>query len=409
MADDLSNIQRGLGSQNVNVTLQAMQEVAKDEAQELHAEQQDSKLAFLDAQKEAVNPFASRVRSEKSLKSNRERVNKNVKAGEKAPQLLPIETIKEFAEQFQRRNPELKAKILTLLREYIKPGDDKETILRKIREFYPDVSLADEAFEFLLTTTEGELARVIEEAREDFNQEFGREIAAGRNIGSQARTAAEKGLGTPTNLRDMYRDITANPRDSATLFEELSARYSFKELKKVVEFLLHSLGSDMKSKGPSIPRAFLHRLLTETRSLQAIMGVYRFFKGRMHLMQSLFEKEGLDIPAELTFESLSKQFMALAAERYPSASKVLQLAAKLGIEKWIIAKIIAFSQIRDAIREVSVNQIYKSVQHRDELYMAIIEALEDLEDELEDLTDKEEEEEGQEEGEEEEEESEAKK
>ncbi len=32
-----------------------------------------------------------------------------------------------------------------------------------------------------------------------------------------------------------------------------------------------------------------------------------------------------------------------------------------------------------------MNQIYRSVQHRDELYMMIIEALEDLEDELEEL------------------------
>src|SRR5262249_53146174 len=150
--------------------------------------------------------------------------------------------------------------------------------------------------------------------------------------------------GTPTTLRDLYRDITATPRDSSTLFEELANRYAFKELKKVIDYLLHSLGADMKSKGPSIPRAFLQRLLTETRSLQAILGVYRFFKGRMNLMENLFDKEGLDWPSQLTFESIARQFMALTAERYPNAAKVLQMAVKLGIEKWLIAKIIVFSQ-----------------------------------------------------------------
>lgn len=401
---DLSGI-RGQG--NVNVTLEAMKQVAQENTQELRAEQNESQMAFLDAQKEAVNPFAARTRNEKSIKSNaKDRVNKNLKAGEKGQRLLPVEQIKQFADQFQRRNPELRANVLTLLREAIKPDDTKEDILRKLREFYPDVSLADEALEFLLATTEGELARNVQEAKDDFNAEFNREITAGRNIGTQARQAAEKGLGTPTSLRDMYRDITGNPRESSMLFEELSNRYSFKELKKVVDFLLHSLGADMKSQGPSIPRGLLHRLFTETRSLQAILGVYRFFKGRMGLMTKLFEKEGMEMPNQLSFESISKQFMVLAGDRYPSAAKVLQLAIKLGIEKWLIAKIIVFSQFRDAIREVAAGQIYKSIQHRDELYMAIIEALEDLEDELEELTDQEERENEGEEGEEEEEEDE---
>ena len=388
---EIGGIQKGRGE--VNVTLEAMKQVAQEETQELHAEQQESQYALLDSQKEVINPFAARTRSEKTIKSNaKDRVSKNLKSGEKEQRLLPIERIKEFADQFQKRNQELRANVLTMLREYIKPGDTKEDILRKLREFYPDVSLADEALEFLLATTEGELARVVQEAKDDFNAENNREIAAGRNIGTQARQAAEKGLGTPTSLRDMYRDITGNPRESSQLFEELSNRYSFKELKKVVDFLLHSLGADMKSQGPSIPRGMLHRLFTETRSLQAILGVYRFFKGRMGLMTKLFEGEGEELPSQITFEAVSKQFMSLAAERYPSASKVLLLAAKLGIDKKLMAKIIVFSQLRDAIREVAANQIYKSIQHRDELYMAIIEALEDLEDELEEAAQKEEEE-----------------
>ncbi len=389
---DLSGV--GRREQPVNITLEAMKEVAQEEQVELRAEQEESQSAFLNQQEEAINPFAARIkRTEKTLKNNRSRVNKNLQPGEKAHRLLPVEQIKKFADEYSRRNPEFKANILTLLREHIKPGDDKETILKKILEFYSDVSLVDEVFDFLLETTEGELARVVKEAKDDFNQQFGREIVAGKNITQEARMAAEKGLGTPTSLRDLYRDITGNPRESATLFEELSNRYSFKELKKVIDYLLHSLGADMKSKGPSIPRGLLHRLLTETRSLQAILGVYRFFKGRMHLMEGLFSKEGMDMPSQLTFESVSKQFMSLAAERYPSAAKVLQVAAKLGIEQWLIAKIIVFSQLRDAVREVAVNQVYKSIQHRDELYMAIIEALEDLEDELEELTEKEEDEE----------------
>ena len=144
----------------------------------------------------------------------------------------------------------------------------------------------------------------------------------------------------------------------------------------------------MKSKGPSIPRAFLQRLITETRSLQAILGVYRFFRLRMNLIKGLFKKEDIPIPEQLSFELIAKQFMTIAGDRFPNADKVLQLAPKLGIEQWLIAKIIVFSQMRDGVREVAINQVFQTFQHRDEVYMALIEALENLEDELEEQEEK---------------------
>lgn len=401
---DLGDIPRGLSGDTVNVTLQAMKEVEKEKTIELRAEQTESQQAFLNEQQEAINPFAARYATrQRPIKTNRNRIKEMMKSGEKAERLLPVQQIRRFADQFQQRNPELRANVLTMLREYIKPGDTKEDIMRKLLEYYPDVALADEALEFLLETTEGELNLIVQQVKEELNEQRSREIIAGRNIGAQAREAAEKGLGTPTNLRDMYRDITGNPRDSTTLFEELSQKYAFKDLKKVMDFLLHSLGSDLKAKGPSIPRGQLHRLISETRNLQAILGVYRFFRGRMHLVETLFHKEGLEMPSQLSFESMAKAFMQIAAERYPNAQKILQGTGRLGIDKWIMAKIIVLSQLRDAIREVAMNMIYKSLQHRDELYMAIIEALEDLEEELEELLEREEEEgeEEEDEGEEE--------
>lgn len=401
-----SDMRGGVTGPRTNVTLEAMQATGKEEQQELRSEQLSSKIAFQESLQESVNPFVMLRRTQKTIKASTTRVRKMLKMGEKAQRLEPIEKIKDQADQFQRRNPELKSSSLTSLRDLIKPGDSKEEILRKLQEFYPDVSLADEALDFLFETTEGELANTVKEAKEELGKQSGREISAGRNIGAQARAASEKGIGSPTTLRDMYRDITGNPRDSTTLFQELSQKYNFKELKQVVDFLLHSLGSDMKAKGPSIPRGQLHRLFTETRSLQAILGVYRFFKNRMNLVGKMFEREGLTVPPELNFESLAKSFMSLAGERYPTQDKVMQTAVRLGIDKWIQAKIIALSQLRDAIREVAANQIYRSIQHRDELYTAILEALEELEDELEELLDQEDDGEDDEDDEEEDEEQE---
>jgi type III secretion protein W len=401
MSSEFGNIKDSLGSSQGNVTLDAMQRTRAEETRELTSEQISSKQSMQSSLEETVNPFARLQKLSKTLDTNKARIQKLLKSL-KTGKLLPAEQIKDSANQFQQRNPELKAPILIMLRELIKPGDTKEEIIKKLRDFYQDVSLADEVLDFLYETSEGDLQQTVKEAHDEFSKQFEREITAGRNISEAAHAAAEQGLGTPTNLRDLYRNITGSPRDSSTLFQELSQKYVFKELKKVVDFLLHSLGSDMKAKGPSIPRGQLHRLITETRSLQAILGVYRFFKSRMPLVDKLFQKEGLDVPPQLNFESMSKLFMSLAGERYPTADKILQSAVRLGIEKWVMAKIIALSQVRDAIREVAVNQIYRSVQHRDELYMAILEALEDLEDELEELLERDQSDEDKDEDEEEE-------
>lgn len=377
----------GIQDTYTDQTLKAMQEIGKDTAKEVRQEQIDAKESAQAQNAEDV--FRPRTKTEKK-RLKRVPVSKLAKM-RKTKKLLPIQQINKKAEEHQKKNPELKARVLKLLRERIKPDSTAEDIQEIMDEFYPDPTLADDAMEFLLDTTEGDLNQQVQEAKEKLNENKGREITAGRNISKQARQASEKGLDTPTNLRDMYRDVTGNPRDSNTMFQELSEKYAFKEMHKVVKFLLHSLGADMKSKGPSIPRGELHRLLTETRSLQAILGVYRFFNGRMGLMQKMFDKSGLDMPKKLNFELMAKSFMSLAGERYPSSDKVLGQAKRLGIEDWILAKIIAFSQFRDSIKEMAMSQIFRSLQHRDDLLLAIIEALEELEDALEEEEEKEEE------------------
>lgn len=238
---------------------------------------------------------ATRARTpklKKSLKAQKTRIQKLKLKAEKGKSILPIEQIRRTAEEFQKRNPELKEKILTLLRQMIKPTDTKDEILKKVLETFNDVSLADEALEFLLETTEGALHQEVQKAKDEFLEMHGREIKAGRNIHTEARQAAEVGLGTPTTMRDLYRDVTGNPRDTNTLFKELTDQYSFSQMKKVVDFLLHSMGSDMKSKGPSIPKGELYRLMTEVRSLQAMLGVFGFFQRRMKLVEAMFRSRG---------------------------------------------------------------------------------------------------------------------
>ena len=390
MPGDISDLlKQGLSSANLDVDeiiAKAESEIARAETAQ-QAETEDTMKNFFE---ESANPQARAFdKSRKSIDDNKLRLTKSELQRLEA-KIVGIKDSEETADKFARQNPEFKKPILLLLLNKVKDCKTKEEILDILKQFYPDPTLADEALQFLLETTLGDLKALVEEAKQFHEETYGREIKAGANIAEEVQKYVSAGLGAPTRLRDMYRDITGNPREPVTLFLEFSDKFPYKELRKVLGFLFHSLGADLKSQGPSIEPGLLSRLLQEVRSLQAVLGVYHFFKARTKLINFLFEREGMEMPKNLNFELLAKQFVLLLQERYPTGDKVLQMANKLGIDKWILAKIIVFSQLRDAIREVALNQLYRSVQHRDELFNAILEALEALEEELDEYREKEE-------------------
>lgn len=311
-------------------------------------------------------------------------------------EITTIERVEKISEEFHERNPELTARALQLLRSQIKDGDSAEEILRKVMKNYPDHSLADESLDFLERTTEGDLQGKVRNAKENLNTTYGREIRAGRNIATEARSFSQAGLGSPTALRDLYREITGNPRPATTLFDELAEKFTFEKMQTAIDFILHSLGSDLKSKGPSIAPGELHALMTESRNLLAILWIYRFFKGRMGLISAAFERAGMLLPPRFTFEMLAKMFVQMLKERYPSMDKVFQLALKMGISADLLAQIIIFTQMRDAVRGVAP-RLFRTDQHRHDVLMSFIEALEELEDQMEEEEEKKEEEEEEEE------------
>lgn len=351
--------------------------------------QEMSDLSMIDfAEAAAFNPVVMAQRGRfTTLEERRRRAREGTEKAEK--EIPQVEKAEEISEEFQRKNPELQARTLALLRQRIAASDTAEEILRKVLDSYPDYSLADEALDYLEQTTTGDLLSRIRQAKEALNTNFGREVRAGRNIGEQARAFSTQGLGSPTGLRDLYRDITGNPREVTTLFSELSDKFDFNKLETAINFILHSLGTDLKSKGPSIARAELHRLMTEARNLLAILWVYRFFQGRMNLIGSAFERGGLFLPLHITFELLAKLFMSLLKERYPSMDKVLQMALKLGLSDELIAQIILFTQMRDAVRGVAP-KLFRSEDHRHDVLMSYLEAIEDLEKREEEEEEKEE-------------------
>ncbi len=336
----------------------------------------------------AFNPVNMARRFETlDMRTKKKGREEEAEKAEKEKDITQITSTEEVAEQYEQRNPELHARTLLLLRSRLTAQDTKESILKKVHETYPDYALTDEALEFLIETAVGELKDKAREVKEEINVTYGREIRAGKNIATQARDFSAQGLGSPTALRDIYRDITGNPRDTLTLFEHLTSKFDFEKMKIVIDFVLHSLGADLKAKGPSISRAELHRFLTEARNLQAILQVFRFFATRMRLILSSFEKSGVSFPARLSFELLARLFMRYLQERYPSSDKVLQMAMQLGLTDAELGQIIVFTQMRDAVRQVAP-KLYRTPQHKQDVLMSIIVAIEELEEEDEEEEEK---------------------
>lgn len=350
---------------------------AQAEAKQLLANQVLTKARFEEDVDEGFNPAAverqqGRYNRFRPLE-NRRKSTTDIKKVEEVKK----KSEEDLAHDYNRRNPELSRDRLTRLRQGLRQGSTAQEILDKVNRAFKDPTLADEAMEFLERTTEGELQETVRQARSILNELKGREIIAGRNVDAAAKAFHKKGLGeSPSELRDLYRDVTGNPRDHNVLFSELSNKYSFDQLKMVVAFLLKGLGYDLKSKGPSIQQAELLLLMTETRNLQSILWVYLFFQSRMGLIRSLFSKYGAPFLKGLSFEKLAKEFIKLVEEKYPSVLKMLKQAEQMGLDD--VGKIIIFIQYRDAIRGLSP-RLYRSLKHRQDLLLVILETLDELE------------------------------
>jgi type III secretion protein W len=371
-----------------NINLAALEaKAAMREAKQLLVKQVSAAARFTeDVETQGFNPVAA-GREQARLNQFRSLENRKptqAEGGAKKRVEATTESREDLADQFHDRNPELPPNKLRDLRNRLHANQTVEETLEAVQseEFFPDPTLADEALEYLERETEGSLQATIRQARILLNEQKGREIIAGRNVDMVAKSFYKKGIGSSaTQLRDLYRDITGNPREHNVLFEELSQRYEFDQLKLVIAFLLKGLAYDSKSKGPSIQQAELIRLMTDTRNLQSILWVYFFFRSRLKLIRSLYKRYGRAYSKSLTFEKLAREFISIVEERYPSIMKILKHLERIEVIDEF-EQMIILSQYRDAVREVAP-RIYKSVRHRQDLFSMIVESLTELEGKLE--------------------------
>ncbi|MCH9703207.1 MAG: type III secretion system gatekeeper subunit SctW, partial [Chlamydiae bacterium] len=278
-------------SEPLRVNLSGIQaQQAKQEARQTVARQVASKARFTEEVEEGFNPAASRKEMERrgrfrSLESRK-------KAGtQEAIAIKEVEARAEedLAHDFERRNPELPADKLATLKGLIHEEQTAEDILAEVLKMFSDPTLADEALDFLDRSLLEPIKSRVKKARELLNEKLGREVLAGRNIDTAAKSFAKKGVKTPSELRNLYREVTGDPKPHNALFAQLSAEYDFDELQSLVEFLLQGMAYDLKSKGPSIQPAELQLLMTEVRNLQSIVWVYLFFKERLKMIRAQYK------------------------------------------------------------------------------------------------------------------------
>ena len=97
------------------------------------------------------------------------------------------------------------------------------------------------------------------------------------------------------------------------------------------------------------------------------------------MIEKLYAQHQLTYPQELNFEALAQRYIDIVEEKYPSKTKLLNLLSHLSSQPQ--AQEILLTQFRDAIRSTSL-KIYRSLKHRQDLLLLILEVLEDLDEEL---------------------------
>lgn len=352
---------------------------AQKEAKEVTARQVASKARFTEEVEEGFNPAASRKEMERKNRFRSLDSRKKANTAEaQAIKGVEARAEEDLAHSFERRNPELPADKLNTLKQLLNEDQTAEEILAEVLKMFSDPTLADEALDFLDRSTVEPLKSRVQKARKLLNETMGREVIAGRNIDTAAKAFAKKSAKSATELRDLYREVTGDPKPHNALFSQMSAEYSFDELQGLVEFLLQGMAYDLKSKGPSIQSAELQILMNEVRNLQSIVWIYIFFRNRMGMLKKLYKQYGLTFnERQIEFQKLAKEFVKIVEDRYPSVLKIVRQATKMGLVS-DDEKVLILTQFRDAVRQLSP-RLYHSARHKQDLLLAIMEALEELE------------------------------
>lgn len=290
---------------------------------------------------------------------------------------LEVEKSEEISSYYENKNSSVKNKPLQNLKEQISKFDTEEDILQKVMEMYPDPIDAQAAFELLLKVLPDDLKEKIYNTKNKFEKRFERALKAGKNIFEEVQKFSKEGLAPPDELRQMYTQLTGDPKPPLELFEELLAKFTFEKMKQAIKFWLSALGADLNSKGSSIESGELSNLIKEAKSLQAILGLYSYFASKQReLILNLARKNAIATP-QMNFKNLARIFATFLKDLYPSPDKIIFMKNELGISANLHAQEAVFSVMCGAVKGVSP-KLFRNQKHIDDVLSSFIDALEAL-------------------------------
>ncbi len=281
----------------------------------------------------------------------------------------------ELAAKFIQRVPDIgRPEVFQRLAEALKKQGarcDQESLRQMLREQFADVSHQYAALMFLdeLLSDSGEVPEVLAEIRElrsTLDQQHGSEIRAGLNVTGVA-VRFEK-LDGPQNLRDFYRETVLAFDDVAVAHERILGRYGAAHFELAAEFLIHAVGEDLSSEGPSVDPRKLKATVDNLYAVQVARNVHNQLEDLIARVS-----EGFGVAPQVAASDLLSELLPLKDQRWVDASKVEAIANRLGTQA--IEPRIYFLQGIGSLIGSLPEKVFHSLEDRERLRTAVQQAV----------------------------------
>lgn len=336
--------------------IQAFQTDAAETAKEVSSESQVVSKGTLEDEARD-NPINIALKSKKLAAPEKLRTEKAQRAQESV--LVRKDEADGLAEGFAKRegNKQFRldrdqlSQLAQSLGDQITDETDINEIINLIRNTLtiggrqPDVAQIDKTFDFLVEVAKQKANRATGDTKDHLQKLFThllqakskhyednqKDIETALKIIDVVDLMVEKGSrDTPETLAHL-RDIIHNkPQELMVKFAYYKSRgYTYNEIKGEVDAILSYIGTRFHNN--RIPKGELSRLWDETRTLQAMLNIFRLEKAKAKLARNLFEMQQIPFPQQVNFETLSNNFIEMVSDPYPSSKKVAEIISHLGV------------------------------------------------------------------------------
>ena len=98
---------------------------------------------------------------------------------------------------------------------------------------------------------------------------------------------------------------------------------------RAIDCLMEMIGSDIKAKGPSIPREELQAALNALKNVQGILGIFDFFTTRMSQLVTSYNNHKVPLNKNISITVLAYTFVIFSGIAYPSVNNLKSLFVQI--------------------------------------------------------------------------------